>query len=129
MGTQKTVTKLTFEIWKAGMQAVLDCSNRRERRSCKSRNCFHLSTGSVEGLLDAWLFSHAQTLETVTTSSLAIKDSHRIYICETVGGYVCLCFSIPWPLLLLGISALYFTTFSSTVSLVLLSLYLIYFIE
>ena len=129
MGTQKTVTKLTCEIWKAGMHAVLDCSNRRERRSCKSRNSFHPSTGSVEGLLDPWLFSHAQTLETVTTSSLAIKDSYRMCICETVGGYVCLCFSIPWPLLLLGISALYFTTFSSTVSLVLLSLYLIYFIE
>jgi len=72
MGTQNTVTKLTFEIWKAGMQAVLDCSNRREAEVLQIKEQFSPQYGECGGTVGPPGFSAMLRLQgrVVTTSSL-----------------------------------------------------------
>ena len=72
MGTQHNVTTLTFEIWKAGIQAVLDCSNEREVEVLQIQEWFSPTYGESGGTVGPPGFSAMLRLQRrlVTTSGL-----------------------------------------------------------
>lgn len=72
MSTQNIGTKLTLEIWKAEIQGVLDCSNRREAEVLQIKEQFSPEYGECRGTVGPPDFSTMLRLQRwlVTTSGL-----------------------------------------------------------